>query len=274
MDPKFYLKSLLGALLLCFLSWLGNQLIGHSETSSINGWNVLANFLIALVIGFYIIHSSSRAWKLTGIVFITFFIIGYFNILIEAMIFNVTDRSQTLKELLVGFLSVAIFSPLYVYLHDRWEGQSKSLEFVKRSPFSWIWRILLSDFLYFIFYAIAGFTLQAVYPQLLEFYEGKIPPFSLIIPTQFLRGFIFVAIAFLVLKTSPLSRSKKAVLIGLLFSILGGIAPLISPNAHMPAYIRWGHGFEVGVSNFLYGLTIGFLLGQQLFSKDVETNTV
>jgi hypothetical protein len=45
---------------------------------------------------------------------------------------------------------------------------------------------------------------------------------------------------------------------------LGGIAPLIQPNELMPLYIRIGHSFEVGISNFAFGLVLGLLLSQKL----------
>ena len=101
----------------------------------------------------------------------------------------------------------------------------------------------------------------------MEFYKDKIPSSSLIINVQFFRGFVFVGVAILILRTLNLSLIKKAVLIGLIFSILGGIAPLIPPNEFMPAYVRLGHGFEVGTSNFLYGLVIGYLLGQKTIEE-------
>jgi hypothetical protein len=58
-----------------------------------------------------------------------------------------------------------------------------------------------------------------------------------------------------------MTTARKALLIGLVFSILGGIAPLIPPNEFMPADIRIGHGFEVGVSNLIYGVILGYLWG-------------
>jgi hypothetical protein len=98
----------------------------------------------------------------------------------------------------------------------------------------------------------------------MEFYNDKMPPFILIIKTNLLiRGFIFVGIAILILRTLDLTSTQKAILIGLIFSILGGIAPLIPPTELMPGYVRIGHGFEVGISNFLYGFVLGYLLEQK-----------
>ena len=62
------------------------------------------------------------------------------------------------------------------------------------------------------------------------------------------------------LQTLNISVVKKAILIGLTFAILGGIAPLIPPNELMPSYVRLGHGFEVGISNFIYGILLALLL--------------
>ncbi|MDN3689356.1 serine hydrolase [Cyclobacterium jeungdonense] len=160
-------------------------------------------------------------------------------------------------------------SGLPCYLIGKWNTQQERIKFKSRSVFSWIWRILLGNSLYFIFYAIAGLTLQAVYPEFMVFYKDKIPPFDLIIGTQFIRGFIFVGIAILILKTLRLSLIKKAILIGLMFSIFGGIAPLIPPNELMPGYVRLGHGFEVGISNFLYGLVLGYLLRQKIINEEI-----
>ena len=133
--------------------------------------------------------------------------------------------------------------------------------FSKRSLIGWFWRILVADILYLLLYIIAGFVLTIVYPQLLQFYEGKIPSFDILINTQlFIRGFIFIGIALLMLQTLNISVVKKAILIGLTFAILGGIAPLIPPSELMPAYVRLGHGFEVGISNFIYGILLTLLL--------------
>jgi hypothetical protein len=32
----------------------------------------------------------------------------------------------------------------------------------------------------------------------------------------------------------------------------------------MPGFIRFGHAFEVGISNFLYGLILTYLIGQKI----------
>ena len=89
--------------------------------------------------------------------------------------------------------------------------------------------------------------------------------------TQFPRGFLFVMITILILRTINLPLIKKALLVGLVFSMLGAIAPLIPPNEFMPGNIRFVHGFEVGISNFLYGLLLGYLFGQKTQNEKLST---
>lgn len=46
---------------------------------------------------------------------------------------------------------------------------------------------------------------------------------------------------------------------GATLSVLGG-GGLIVPNPYLPDAVRWAHLVEVGVSNFVYGAFIGWLL--------------
>lgn len=262
MNTKLYLKSFVGALLLTVIYVAFNALLGLTNSWSISLWSILSNYMVTLLLAYYILHSSRSGIRLILEIFLIYFLIGHFNILIEALIFNVTTRSQTALQLLQGFLVAAIFSPLYTYM-VRNESSVAHQSIPSRSVFSWTWRVLAADFLYLLCYLIAGMTLSLLYPRLIEFYEGKLPPMGTIILTQLLiRGFIFIGIALLMLQSLNGSLLKKAVLTGLTFSILGGIAPLIQPNEFMPAYVRFGHGLEVGISNFVFGLLLCYLLGK------------
>ncbi|MEP0131746.1 MAG: hypothetical protein ABJJ25_10335 [Eudoraea sp.] len=267
MKTTLFIKSILGALLLTVLYMLFNMLLG--QTSAIDNllWGVLSNYLVAFLLGYYIMSSSLGGIRLSISVFLIYFLIGHFNILIEAYIFNVSSRQETALEIIRGFLISVTFAPLYVYIF-RTKIVQEAVIFSKRSFIGWFWRILVADILYLLLYIIAGLVLTIVYPQLLQFYEGKIPPFDVLINTQlFIRGFIFISIALLMLQTLNISVVKKAILIGLTFAILGGIAPLIPPNDLMPAYVRLGHGFEVGISNFIYGILLAILLRAKSIQK-------
>lgn len=266
------IKSILCALSLAVLTFILNELMGKPHPVNYYLWSFPANLLVSLVLGYYVIHSRYNRILLCSMVFLIFFTIGFLNIMIEAWIFNVSDRVETANTIFAGLLLTLLFSPIVVYLFGKWKSSPRLLKFVPHTVFQWILKIAATTFLYFIIYLTAGITLSMVYPELLEFYENKIPPFELIFHTQLLRGLIFSGIAILIIRTTGLSKIKAALLIGGVFSIIGGIAPLIPPNELMPADIRLAHGFEVGISNFVYGLLAGFILVQK--GSDVQSEPI
>ena len=245
---------------LVLASLLADLSLGRTYSLEYYPYRFLSLILVSIPLILYTSNSSLSGLKLYLSVFSILFVIGTFNILVEAYIFNVTSRTETLKELLLGFTSAIPGSIAIVYFTPKIDTQQTIIQ-MKRPLLGWIWKVLLGNLLYFIFYLSAGITLNAVYPGLQEFYADKLPPLELIIQTNlFFRGFVFVGIALLIVRTVTLSRRQTAILIGATFSILGGIAPLLSPNEFMPLGIRIAHGFEVGLSNLLYGMVLAFLL--------------
>ncbi len=262
MQSKFHTKVLLGSLALSLLNIIVQFIFTFGQV--IDSYTILlqflSNFLVVLVLGFYVSHSSLKGLKLALSVFTVYFLIGHFNLLVEAYVFNVADRSETLTELLQGFFLTLLFAPILVFLFTKWEGKSTLLRYKNRHVFGWTWRIFLGIFLYLVFYLTAGIILQATYPGLMDFYKDKLPALNVMILTQFPRGLLFVIITIIILRTSTLPFTKRVLLIAAVFSILGGISPLIPPSQLMPYNIRLVHGFEVGISNFLYGIVVSYLL--------------
>ncbi len=254
-------KAGLITLLLAILQSLIAMIFGLPTGLTYFFADLLAIFLIVAVLLIYVSNSVLRDWKLVAAAFLIYSVIGNINIHIEAIVFGVTGINQTLFLIIIGLISSLAASLSVVGVIGKPKEIPAQLGSLERGRFSWTWRIIVGVFSYFVIYISAGLMLSVVYPEVVEFYGDKIPPFDLIAITQFLRGFIFVGIAILILKTTNLSAFNKAILIGLVFSIFGGIAPLIPPNEYMPPYVRLGHGVEVGLSNFLYGLFLGYLLG-------------
>ena len=238
-------------------------------------WVFLANLLISGVFGFYVVQSYYHSYKLWLATFIIYYVIGSFNILIEALIFNVIDQSLTINAILIGVPSSAFKSFIMILSFNRWRAKGNSIpNFLPRKLHHWIGRILVGNFLYFFFYFSAGILLQAFTPRFAEFYGDKIPPLvDIVITNMFFRGFVFVGIAILIDRTVLGSKFTKAVLIGIIFSIVGGIAPLIPPNEFMPVFIRVAHGFEVGISNFLYGIFVYHIVSSKLPKQIVLKST-
>ena len=108
---------------------------------------------------------------------------------------------------------------------------------------------------YEILYWTAG---TFVWPFVAEFYSDKaLPAVPLVAALQVPRALIFVLAAWPWLRTNP---RFAPVILGIAYSVIGGIAPMFPDNPYMPADVRLAHGIETSVSNFLFGLLVGYLL--------------
>src|SRR5680860_116071 len=180
MNLKIFSKIILSTVILTLLNFVFDWIIGTIFTLSYYVWLTVSNFLIVLLLGYYITHSTLRGLRLVMTLFTVFYIIGHFNIFIEALVFDVTDPEETIKGMVQGILICFIISPFYVFLLKKWDDQSGIITFKKRFIYGWTWRVVLGVFFYVLIYGVAGFILQAVFPELLIFYKDKIPPFDLI----------------------------------------------------------------------------------------------
>jgi len=257
---------IIASLALTLLFALFDFIFGFQASTESYLWGLVANVFISILIGNLIKNSTLSGFRLVLGIFIVYFVIGHFSILIEAFVFDVTSRARTLQELARGFVVALAFAPLCTILFKP-TASVRRLHFKNRNWLQWLWRILTGDLLYLIMYSTAGFILVTAHPEILDFYENKIPPIEKVIKTQlFLRGFLFAGVAILISRTTDLSLLHRSLLIGLVFAIIGGVAPLLSPNELMPTYVRYGHMVEVGTSNFIFGIIMGFLLGQKIVS--------
>ena len=264
-ELEILIKSVLFAIILTLLNFLLDIVFDSTLNFSYYGWQTVSNLLIFILLGYYIIHSNLKGIGLALSVFTIYYGIGYLNLIVEAVIFNLVNIEVVLNSVPRGLIMAIIISTAIAFIFSKGKIKIEKNEFASRPILGWIWRVAVGDILYLIFYIAAGLTLINVYPELMEFYNEKSPPPpELIFGTQLIRGILFNGTAILIGLTVNLSLHKKAVLIGLIFSILGGIAPLVLPSEEMPSYIRLGHGFEVGISNFLYGFILGYLMSQKI----------
>ncbi|MCK5538878.1 MAG: hypothetical protein KAI79_18780 [Bacteroidales bacterium] len=268
MRTNKYFKVVITALIITVLSVIFDLILSQIQNMEFYAWQTVSNLLICGALALYVFNNKHTGLSLYLKVFIIYYVIGYFNIIIEALIFNVSDQSESIKILLVGLPYTAISSYLLVLFLGKWKASENLQEeyiYQQRSVFNWILKILGANFIYFPFYIVAGMILMMLNPAMNEFYGDKIPPFITIIMTNlFFRGFIFVAIAILINRTLLSSKKNTAIITGLIFAIVGGIAPLIPPNDLMPYMIRLGHGFEVAISNFIFGYIISLMLWQKI----------
>jgi len=117
-------------------------------------------------------------------------------------------------------------------------------------------RVALCSIVYAALYFLAGVT---ILPFVREFYGALVPPILEIVAWQLLRGAIYASASLLLIRHMKGTSVEIATTLAVAFPILGGVAPLLLPNAAMPEHIRLVHAFEIGISYCLFGYFLGYV---------------
>jgi hypothetical protein len=212
------------------------------------GLYLLLNFAVLWLVAR---ASSASGWRLVLMLFVLGFVVGSANSLIEALVFGVLSPREIAAAGVPALIIFAVLAPAAVVLAGRWRsGHTAALNEGGFTPVALVGVIAAYELLYWS----AG---TLVYPYIADFYATRtIPPVYVVAAVQIVRSMIFVAAVYPLLKTGL--RGAPFVL-ALVFSIIGGVAPLLPDNPYMPPDIRFYHAIETSVSNFIFGLVVGFL---------------
>lgn len=196
--------------------------------------------------------SAASGWRLVLMLYLLAFVVGSANNLIEAVFFSVLTLREAVTAAVPATIIFATLSPVAVLLAGRWRQGTKAE--AKPGGFSPP-RLLAVVVAYEILYWTAG---MLVYPYIADFYATTrtIPPTYAVAAMQVGRSLIFVG------TVSPLVKSGlrgAPFVLALVYSMIGGVAPLLPDNPYMPPDIRFYHAIETSTSNFLFGLVVGYV---------------
>ena len=205
--------------------------------------------LAALVIAG--IASRNGGLKLWLALLVLGWTVSQFNTLLEAVVFSVMPLADALVQLGASVIAFALLAAIALVLSRRWRSGDAPSAGPNVSTRNLALIVLGYEFLYWT----AG---TFVWPFVADYYSDKpLPAAALVAALQVPRALIFVLAAWPWLRTSP--RYAPLVL-GICYSVIGGIAPMFPDNPYMPADVRLAHGVETSVSNFLFGILVGYLL--------------
>ena len=212
------------------------------------GLYLLLNFLMLWVVAR---ASSASGRRLVLMLFLLGFIVGSANNLIEAMFFGVLPPGEIAAAAVPAGTIFAILAPAAVLLAGRWKGtHSPAPEAGGFTPLTLLAVVIVYELLYWT----AG---TLVYPYISDFYATRtIPSAHLVAAVQIPRSLIFVGAVYPLLKRGL--RGAPLVL-ALVYGVIGGVAPLLPGNPYMPPDIRFYHAIETSLSNFIFGLAVGYL---------------
>jgi hypothetical protein len=231
----------------------GSVLLPDVKVPGAFPWAVAANGIAALLVTYLASRLTLRAWPRAAVLFLVLFGIPANN-LVEVIFFDVGVDQATLPRLFIlDFLVAAVLAGFVSWL-TRMPSSDRGRTF---GPAPLAARIAGGSAAYVLVYFAAGLVAIRF---LADFYAGRTPELGTVILVQLFRGAVLSGIAAAIVAcTAAAPLRSVALTVGLTFSILGGIVPLIPPNAFLPTPVRLVHLVEVGVSNLLYGCFVGWL---------------
>ncbi len=205
--------------------------------------------LAALVMAGIVSRGGGR--KLWLALLVLGWIVSQFNTLLEAVVFSVMPLADALVQLAVSAIAFALLAAIALVLSMRWRGG----EVQSLLPDASIRKLALIVLGYEVLYWTAG---TFVWPFVAEYYSDKLlPAVPLVAALQVPRALLFVLAAWPWLRTNP---RFAPVVLGIAYSVIGGMAPMFPDNPYMPADVRLAHGIETSISNLLFGILVGYLL--------------
>lgn len=229
--------------------------------------------LIAVLLSAYLIWFAnslnlkfSHAIMLVGIEIL---VVMFLNNIIEGYFF--TDVTSTASEMALSVTYALVFSVLtalataivYFQPHpsfDLWENLRNRLS-IGSKP-GWILRILLTGPIFLAVYFLFGLLVS---PFVTTYYNDpslglKIPPFSLIIPLEIVRGLIYGIVLLPLMASFRYEKLYSYITVSMMLFVVGGLVPLI--GAPLPAPIIPYHILEILGDSLLFGYILMWLYRQ------------
>ena len=225
------------------------------------GLPLVSALLLAAPLAFPIGRSRLSGNALLGPVFLAVFGLTTVLTQVESAVFlDMTTRAllvETLKLTItaaaLSWLAVALYPRLPTALPEVSRGPNPP------TPASWVRRWAAVSGAYVVLYVAAGLSILPVIQPWYEAQGTLDPNPALLFPLQLARGALFVAFVIPLLRSMRVTRWQASVAMAFLIPLMHGVAALIQPNPFMPDYVRHAHLVEIGWSNFVLGLLIGFL---------------
>ncbi len=224
-------------------------------------WMLLSNLVTAAALSILGLRSDWRGWTLGAALAAIPLAITVING-IEGVIFLPHSPIPWPSIFLQSAIAAAISVPVWMLLFGRRPAVTEANyhPIAAKSRPERAWKFAVSDLAYLVCYLTAG---SIIFPYVKDFYATQsLPSMSGVFELELLlRGPVFVVLCLLLVRMLGLPRLNGAVMVGLLFTLLGGIA-LVIPNPYFPDAVRWTHFCEVTSSNFVFGAIVAWLWGQ------------
>jgi hypothetical protein len=236
---------------------------------------LIVMLLQTIALAYPIVRSKWSGWKLALAVFLLYFGTVTFMGQIESLIYlgDKMPSEMLLALFAMGLFAAVVFSPVAVLVLGKWKANGEGfMTSGHREPASageWAWKSALGGAVFLSLYYLFGYFVAWKNPLVREYYGGTDPgsffaqmssivegtPWML--PFQYLRGLLWVALAVLVIRMMKGSWWQVAIGVSLLFTVPSFY--LLFPNPMMPDAVRMAHLVETAPYQFLFGWFVVWL---------------
>lgn len=247
-----------------------------ADTTAANLMLPLISMLNVAVLMLFIRQSRLFGWRLVWVMFAVAFGLQYFLSQIETLWFNDAlkmDEGLILLVVVGGSLSLLLWSATAAWVMGRFKKDQPAFSFAVIKKRKLPGRVALHAVIVWpTIYFLAGYFIAWQFAEVRQYYTGSehMDSFFDIMSVnissglyffQIFRGLIWIFMAFLIHFSLRGDGLSKALICGLLFSVIGS-SQLLLPNPIMPEGVRLAHLLETGTSDFLWG----FILSRALYT--------
>ncbi len=209
---------------------------------------------------------------LASVLWLNFFIVGSFSNMIEGYFF--TSIFESGLVFIMGGLAMLFFSGVQAGLASfiLEKGEKRLMGnlvkyFADTKVFGWFKRITIGTLSYFPVYFFFG---MLVSPFVMPYYGDPsyglvVPPFTVIIPVEILRGFLYVATLLPLAASLGAERRTSAVAFAGMLFIAGAFIPLLGDQG-LPSQIIPYHLAEIFVDSVVYGYVLARVFAKKKIS--------
>lgn len=229
-------------------------------------WLLLMNAIITAALVVLAVRSEWRGWQLGVALAAIPLAITALNVL-EGSVFLKNSALPWDRILLQAVISAVLIIPVWMLLFGRRGGATSEhyhpIQAKGRGERAW--KFAVCDLTYLVLYYGAG---MIIFPFVKDFYATQqLPSADTIIALQLMiRGPVFVLLCLAMTRMLGLPRLTGALAVGAIFTLLSGVAPLLTPNPYFPDAVRWVHFCEVVSENFVFGAVVAWLWGEPAVS--------
>ena len=260
-DRRAFARHAVPALLLAGL-WAAGDAVRHG-TTSVEGLllSLAAAYVLTAVCGDLIARLPWPTHQRAGALFVLCYAVMAVNVALELRFFSTTSMEEILSIVLTNIIFLGPWALLLarstpsVLPTVSWTDSVRYLVGL-RSPIGWALRIVLACVAYVAVYFVVG---AVAYNFTQPFYNDPalgmnllVPPLSVILPLQGVRGLIYLAAFAPIIAGVDARRRVVGTLMGAVLFVAGALAPLVA-NTAWPIELRFYHSVE--------GLFLGFLTG-------------